>query len=472
MVANGENFNIYIGTYSSIGVYTIDSNGNFLNFIDLTPLAQATGNPFDATNVNNLWTFDIIVDRGSPPITPVIIMSVAPNISGINQQVEGPIYYYIQSDNEMIALGLGPGGIGQPIDTAGGIVNLDPYLFIYDVNGAILIMSPSNINLPINWAVTPTLEASTVYQGSTKIVYGSVTRGGNSSPAGLLWSLNALIRVTFVPVAIGSPAGTLPFVFDVISDQISILSSRCVIEYDGNFYWCATNRFLFYSGLVQEVENNFSINFFFDNLNFQYANKVWATKVPHFGEIWWFFPMGDSVECNHAIVYNIREHYWYDTALDRSCGIYNQTFESPIYADALPNVSFGNHYALWQHETGLDQNINGQLTAIDSYVESSDISHVAPLASIPIQQFDRWVYLYRVELDMIQIGTVNLFVNGREYARSPVVSMEYQFDPTTVKIDMREQRRLMTLKFESNQLGGYYEMGKILVDLKIGDARQ
>jgi hypothetical protein len=36
--------------------------------------------------------------------------------------------------------------------------------------------------------------------------------------------------------------------------------------------------------------------------------KVWATKVPRFGEIWWFYPKGDSEECNDAIIYNIREN--------------------------------------------------------------------------------------------------------------------------------------------------------------------
>jgi len=478
IVANNENFNIYVGTASTIGYYTIDNNGNFLSYTDLTAQAMAA-NPF-IPDPNNLWTFDTIVNRASTPPAPIIIMSVAPNLAGINQSTPGPVYYYNQKFNIMEPLGIGAVGVPLVV-TDGGVVNLDPYLMIYGSNGSIRIQDPENPNQPLPPLIYP---ANIIYQGISKIVTATVTRGGNSSPAGLFWSLSSLIRCTFVPATATQP---IPFVFDVISDQISILSSRCMIEYDGLFYWCATNRFLVYTGVVQEMGNDSSINYFFNNLNFDQANKVWATKVPHYGEIWWHWPMGTATECNKVLILNvhvnqwsIRDHNWYDTSFNtidgvaqgRSCGFYNQIFESPIYADSYPNPAFGNNYALWQHEFGVDQNVDGQLTAIDSFVESNDISWVIPNAQIPLQPVDRWVYLYRIELDMIQDQAMTLFVNGQEYARSPVVSISYVFQPTDVKIDMREQRRLMTLRFESNAIGGYYEFGRNLLNIKIGDARQ
>ena len=104
------------------------------------------------------------------------------------------------------------------------------------------------------------------------------------------------------------------------------------MEYDGLYYWPGVDRFFFYNGVVQELPNDMNLNFFFDNLNPLARNKVWAMKVPRFGEIWWLFPSGTSTECDHAIIYNVREKTWYDTPLVRSAGGPPQVFTLPIMA--------------------------------------------------------------------------------------------------------------------------------------------
>jgi hypothetical protein len=85
-----------------------------------------------------------------------------------------------------------------------------------------------------------------------------------------------------------------------------------------------------------QLKNNFNQNYFFDNLNYAQSQKVWAQKVPRFGEIWWFFPSGDSTECNDCIIYNIREDCWYDAGgavgANRSAGYFSQVFHYPIAA--------------------------------------------------------------------------------------------------------------------------------------------
>jgi hypothetical protein len=90
---------------------------------------------------------------------------------------------------------------------------------------------------------------------------------------------------------------------------------------------------------VREVENNINLNFFFDNLNYEQRQKVFAMKVPRFGEIWWCFPFGDSTEPNHAICYNVREGTWYDTALPnggRGAGIFPAVFRKPLMSGIAP----------------------------------------------------------------------------------------------------------------------------------------
>jgi hypothetical protein len=45
------------------------------------------------------------------------------------------------------------------------------------------------------------------------------------------------------------------------------------------------------------------------------------------------------------------------------------------------------------------------------------------------------------------------------------------FDPTTLKIDMKEQRREMRLRFESNTQNGDYFMGRVVMSVETGDTR-
>ena len=88
-----------------------------------------------------------------------------------------------------------------------------------------------------------------------------------------------------------------------------------MVDYDGVFYWIGTDRFLMFNGVVREVPNALNLNYFFDGLNYSQRQKVFAVKVPRFGEIWWMYPRGDAIECTHAIIYNVRENTWYDTPL-------------------------------------------------------------------------------------------------------------------------------------------------------------
>jgi len=39
-----------------------------------------------------------------------------------------------------------------------------------------------------------------------------------------------------------------------------------------------------------------------------------------------------------------------------------------------------------------------------------------------------------------------------------------------MKMDLTEQGRLMSLRFQSNTLNGFYEMGNIMMKLKPGDS--
>jgi hypothetical protein len=374
----------------------------------------------------------------------------------------------------------------------------------------------------------------------------------------LFWALDSLIRVSYTPttVSTGGVSSTFYWRYDIISSQSSILSSQCVIEYDGIYYWIGVDRFLLYNGTVKEIPNSMNQNYFFDNLNYAQSQKVWATKVPRFGEIWWFFPSGDSEECNDCVIYNIRENCWYDggqaLGARRSAGYFSQVFRFPINAgtdlsvqeevftssvtttNTLPTIEVpttnliavgqlvigtgipdnsiitliapsatvgfftvtlsnnatasatvtatfnttAGRITLWQHEIGTDEVNDQNVNAIESYFETSDLGWVGggPSQSPQIPQGgvgeNFWLHLERIEPDFIQAGQMSLQVIGRPFAqREDVTSSPYYFDPDTGKIDMREQRREIRLRFTSNVQGGNYQMGRILLSANVGDVR-
>lgn len=441
--------------------------------------------------------------------------------------------------------------IDNNISVSGGVVVLHPYVFIYGNYGYIANSGPSDIT---DWA-SATSNVTNV--ASTKIVKGLPVRGGSNAPSGLFWSLDSLIRVSYTPttVTVGTTSSTFYWRYDVISAQTSILSSSCVIEYDGVYYWIGVDRFLMYNGTVREVPNEMNQNYFFDNLNFAQRQKVWASKVPRFGEIWWYYPKGTATECTDAIIYNTRYNIWYDAGeadgARRSAGYYSQVFHYPINAgwdtvtagalDTITLISGGSGYTngtynfqaltggtgtgasativvaggivtsvtlkqrgknytqgdslsasipggaglniyvtyvqnqtqLWQHEYGVDKVKNNTATAIRSMFETSDLGLVAGGPSNPeMVGMNKWLRLERVEPDFIQTGPMSLYITGRPYAQADdQVSDAYVFNPDTHKIDMKEQRRELRLRFESNVQGGNYELGKLLLNADTGDVR-
>jgi hypothetical protein len=129
--------------------------------------------------------------------------------------------------------------------------------------------------------------------------------------------------------------------------------------------------------------------------------------------------------------------------------------------------------SLFQHEIGTDKVVGALSVAIESYFETNDLGLVAggPSQPSPVGE-NRWLRLERVEPDFIQEGDMDLYVTGRPFAQtSDVTSAAYTFSPSTGKIDMREQRRELRLKFVSNVAGGTYQVGKILLDADVGDSR-
>lgn len=452
IIPNNNLYEQYAGFSDSLQYYAFNNQQNII-----TPLTDRTPDDFVANN-NTLWSFDTFFYQDTQ--SNIIIAHPGQNLTDINSNLNTPVYFGLLGSNEPFQ------PTGQ--QASGGIVSLNPYLFVFGNNGQLSWSAQSN---PTDFTTIEKGAGATIVTGQ-KIIAGMRMKASqyNPGPAGLFWSLNSLVRATFT--------GSLNtwFRFDTISDEISILSSKSIIEDDSVYYWAGVDRFLYYDGQSWgELPNKTNLDFFFNSLNFAQRQKVWATKIPRFGEIWWFFPKDGSQECNHAIIYNKRDKCWYDTPINRACGQFEQTFSKPIWIDNQLNAD--NSYSAWVHEVGVDQNYNGNLTALDSFCETGNVAWCALAPDAQWKGIDRQVLLKRIEPDLLQTGDMTLDIKGREFARSNVAmnagnnGNPYQIAENTTFITTLEQRRELTLKFRSNVVGGYYEMGNTLLEIDIGDVR-
>jgi hypothetical protein len=517
---------VHAGSANRLERFFIDATFNTSVITDRTPSSGFTADD------GNLWQFATAYDTTNGN---QIVAQVAPNLNCI-----------CNSDGGALFVGdlLGTSALTQVtavpanFSVTGGVATLPPYTFAFGNDGYAAWSVP---NKPADFTGSG---AGNAYITGQKVVKGMPLRGGpGNSPSGLFWSADSLIRGTYI-------GGTPVFQFDTISAQSSILSAASVIEYDGIFYWIGTDRFLMFNGVVREVENNLNINFFFDNLNYAQRQKVFAYKVPRFGEIWWCFPFGDSIEPNHAVIFNVRENTWYDTALPnggRGAGLFPAVFSKPLLSGVEPqeaeavtatvvaggtgyavgntltvvgglgqidveltvttiggggaitgvsisnagqyaeiptnpvsvtggagsaatfDLTFNNPYKFWVHEVGTDEIDGLTLNPIQSYFETADLS-------LPVTaQINKSLQVLILEPDFVQSGDMTVQVMGRANARAPEVNgiiMTFVENPETPQeqvVFLKTQRRELRFRFESNTLGGNYQMGLVLAHVQPGD---
>lgn len=442
-VTGGSEY-VHAGSNTKLVQRAFDYNGTLLTSTDRTPAALVT-------SAYNMWQFDVLYD--STGAANRILAHAATNLSDISQSTAAKVWYGTVSDTAILT-------DSTASSVSGGVCAVAPYAFAYGSDGYVNWCVP---NKPADWAGAG---SGTARITGAKIVRGLPLRGNGSGPAALFWSLDSLVRGSYV-------GGTTIWSFDTISEDQSILSSNGAVEYDGIYYWAGVDRFLMFNGVVREVPNQMNLDWFFDNVNLAYRQKVFVFKVPRWGEIWWCYPRGSATECTHAVIYNVREGTWYDTQLPdsgRSSGTFAKVYEHPLLTGV--DLTSTSTYRIIKHEEGVDAVDGSDVSAIQSYFETAEITNLESQ-----QPSEKSLSVVRIEPDFVQTGPMTVTVRGRSNARADVndgtaVSFpDVATSPSDQTVKSKDVYRLMSFKFESNEAGADYVAGDCYAHIGPADGR-
>jgi len=143
---------------------------------------------------------------------------------------------------------------------------------------------------------------------------------------------------------------------------------------------------------------------------------------------------------------------------------------SVIQVGSLVYPATASGYPVWEHELINSYNkIEG--TKISSIYSAFETNNISWVSGEVVQQSPRGAnYLIRVkriEPDFKQTGNMKVTFVRRRYARSqPDENVSFIFNSTTERLDTTgAQGRLVNLRFESDSVDGFYEMGKLLLQV-------
>jgi len=466
---------VYTGRYNSIRCLSLDTDGVVVSDTNVTPTGFAPVNDV-------LWSFSSFSNTETQGdftegVTYVVALG-AKNAFNIQNGELGTLYAGDpDAGTPLIPVRESPTIGANIVVASGGVVSVAPLLVVYGQGGSIQWCFPGQIN---NWYSLNTggSQRNTTTVADTKIIKAYPTPGA-TNPTVLFWSLDQVVRATWVQ---DDPDSAGTWISQVIQPHSSLMSSNAVVPYNQEFYWVGTSQFYRYNGVVQPLPNNMNSQFFFDYIHKNARGKVWGVANPRFQEIWFFFPKKDDkndeddpdAECNHAIIYNVELNTFYDTPVTRSSGIEPSSFEYPIWAESaltpIPTpIGLDYGYPLWQHEYGEDRVLNVDTISYESPIKKS-VTFPIMTAFQSSPDTNRSLKPYRLELDLIQQGDMDVEILGRKWSRStPIIRGPYTFTPDHEYVDdIYSQGRLINFKFTSNTPGGFYQFGKLTLDYKLG----
>lgn len=324
-----------------------------------------------------------------------------------------------------------------------------------------------------NW--TP---AATNQAGSLLLSHGSrIVTAVQTRQEIVIFTDSSLYSVQYLgaPVVWGS---------QLLGDNISIISENAATIASGIIYWMGVDKFYKYDGRVQTLRCDLR-QYIYGDINLQQSPQVFASTSEGFNEVWWFYcsitgPDGTGTAANpnvnidRYVIFNYFENngegVWYYGQLARTAWLDSGLRDFPIAATYENNIV--------DHESGVDDNINGVPEPIYSLISSAEFD---------IDDGDRFGFVWRMLPDITfrgsttanPTGTLTLIpmqnsgsgfnnpasVGGSDNA-SVTRTSTTPIEQFTGQVYVRVRGRQMIMQFENEQLGSTWQLGSPRIDIR------
>jgi hypothetical protein len=251
--------------------------------------------------------------------------------------------------------------------------------------------------------------------------------------------------------------------FQLLQDNISIMSPRAAITINNVTYWMGKDKFFMYSGRVETLPSSLR-QFIFNNLNADQAWQVFAASNEAYSEVWWFYPSVGSIFVDSYVVYNYLDRVWYYGTMGRTAWLDSGTLPYPLGADY--------NRRLLNHENG-DDDVSGPSAApINAYIQSSDFD---------IGDGHNFGFVWRILPDVtfagstVQNPTCTMVVKPRTNSGSAygtpndktvVRTQEFPVEQFTGQVYTRIRGRQMAFRIESADIGVAWQLGSPRIDIR------
>jgi hypothetical protein len=260
--------------------------------------------------------------------------------------------------------------------------------------------------------------------------------------------------------------------FNLLSDNISIISPNAMATANGVTYWMGTDKFYIYSGRVETLPCSLR-QYVFDDINKDQSFQCFAGTNEGYSEVWWFYCSQDSDAVDRYVIFNYLDRVWYYGTMPRSAWL-----DSPLRE--FPQAATLNNLIVF-HEAAVDDGTTNPPAPIESFIQSSDFD---------IGDGHNYGFVWQIVPDITFDGSdtaspgfpsVNFTVRPRQnpganygIADNPAVTSAvsyssrstYNVQQFTQLVNTRIRGRQMAFKIQCDTLGTQWQLGTPRINVR------
>jgi len=266
--------------------------------------------------------------------------------------------------------------------------------------------------------------------------------------------------------------------FQILMDNISIISPNAAITINNVTYWMGTDKFYMYSGRVETLPCSLW-QYVFDDINKDQGYQVTVGGNEGYNEIWWYYCSTSTTQIDKYIIYNYLERVWYYGTLNRTAWLDSGIRQNPMATFINGTDDVGNPLGrVVYHEVGNDDVSGLAALPISCYVQSSDFDigdghnfglvwRILPdvnFTGSSINQPSVVMTLKPRQNSGSAYGTADMPVttSSDNYTLGP----QYTIQQFTGQVYTRLRGRQMAMRISSDGLGVAWQMGTPRIDIK------